>query len=244
VILISEGVPTLGVTAIAKVRLLLADLARDGAMIDVIDLADADGPNEGLEQLSAAAGTTLLTAGDAGGLARRLVEQLLGVSPVVADYASLTVKFNPDAVQAYRLIGHETTTAGGLLAATVESTLLGSQAATVLYEVWLKPEGSPHIANVEVRWRNAAGGDMPPISYDVGWKEFRHSFEEAGLQLQAAAMVAEAAEVLRQSPFAPAPRNRDLREVLAKAEKVNPRLKERLSYQRFLRVLGEAQQAR
>jgi hypothetical protein len=158
---------------------------------------------------------------------------------VVADYTSLRVKFNPDVVQAYRLIGHETTTAGGLLPATVESTLLGAEAATVLYEVWLYPDGPGPVANVEVRWRNAADHEMPAIMYYVSRFEFKPSFAEAPLSLQAAAIAAEAAEVLRQSPFA-SPRNRDLSGVLARAEEVNPRLKERASYQRFLRVLRQA----
>ena len=81
-----------------------------------------------------------------------LVETLTGDSSLVASEAKLNVQFNPKAVAAYRLIGHEATAVGGLLPAAVESDLRVGQEATVLFEVWLYPNNEDDVAVVRLHW--------------------------------------------------------------------------------------------
>jgi hypothetical protein len=81
------------------------------------------------------------------------------------------------------------------------------------------------------------------VRQEIHRSQFKQSWREAALPLQAAVIAAEAAEVLRQSPFAEV-RNRDLRDVLAMAEEVNPLLAKRTSFQRFVQVLQQAEAAR
>ncbi len=161
---------------------------------------------------------------------------------MIADEASLRVTFDPKTVRAYRLLGHEATAVGGLFASPLESTVTAGQAATALYEVWLYPDvagnSDAHVADVEVSWRDAASGRRDGRQQAVRGVQFVPSLAEAALPLQAATIAAEAAEVLRQSPFAG--RSRDLSDVLTLAEEVNPRLAERAAFQRYLEVLREA----
>jgi len=120
--------------------------------------------------------------------------------------------------------------------------MLAGQAATALYELWLEPNGPSLVAEAEVTWVDA-DGRRRAVRQEIHRRQFKPSWREAALPLQAAAIAAEAAEVLRESPFA-ASRNRDLRGVLAQADEVNPRLAERESFQRFLRILRETEQVR
>jgi hypothetical protein len=71
--------------------------------------------------------------------------------------------------------------------------------------------------------------------------QFAPSFAESALSLQAAALAAETAEVLRGSPFVPS-RTRGLQDVLEAADEVNPRLSESPVFQRFLSLVERAEQ--
>lgn len=241
-IIISDGAPAAPRDVAERMHALLDEVAASGVTVDVVDVgASADG-DAGLAQVAAMVGRERWLAKDADELHVQLAQQLTGRSPVIADEAVLRVTFNPRAVRAYRLLGHEATTVGGLLESPVESTVTAGQAATALYEVWLYPDSpdsdNAHVADVEVSWRDAASGRRDVRRQEVRRVQFVPSLSEAPLPLQAATIAAEAAEVLRQSPFAG--RSRDLSDVLALAKEVNPRLGERAAFQRYLEVLREA----
>jgi Ca-activated chloride channel family protein len=173
-----------------------------------------------------------------------LVEALSGRSSLVAEEAALTVTFNPQAVEAYRLLGHERTLVSDLADASVTANLHSSEEASVLYEVWLKPGTENHVADAQVRWRDSATGQMRQSARQpISRLQFALSFEQSPLSLQAAALAAETAEVLRGSPYVKAP-GRGLQDVLSRAERVRPELAERHDFRRFVELLGAAQGVR
>jgi Ca-activated chloride channel family protein len=178
-----------------------------------------------------------------------LVGMLLGASPLAATEVKMHVEFDPKAVAAYRLIGHEATGYGGLLPAAVESDLHVDEEVTVLFEVWLYPNDEDHVGQIRLEWTEPGTGQAkqaPPQR--ISRVQFSTSFEGAPISLQAAAICAETAEILRQSysfavmgprayRYQPKPRN--LEEVRGFARRSNPALRARLEFQRLV-ALAEA----
>jgi hypothetical protein len=241
IVLLADGLPSMPEAVKTQVEQLLGELSAAHVAVDVIDVDDADKPDDSLSELAATCGQALIAARDSDELYRRLVERVCGSSPAIAREASVEIKFNPKTVRAYRLLGHEAVTIGGT-PARIESTFLAGESATVLLEVWLHSSSPADVADVEVHWTDALG-KAHERRQEVRRVQFVPSFREAPLSLQAAAIAAEAAEVLRQSPFSGA-RAGDLRQVLRVAAQVNPRLAERAEYRRFVAVLQQAEQAR
>ena len=123
------------------------------------------------------------------------------------------------------------------------------QWATALYEIRLRPDGGKDVATVELTWR-PPGGDSAQRRTRAGRvrrDQFASLFVQAPLSLQQAALVAETAEILRQSPFAPLPRNsrsRALGRVLELAGQVDTRLYQRPAFVEFVSLVGQAEKAK
>ena len=129
-----------------------------------------------------------------------LVQAVTGVvAPVVRD-VRLSVEFNPKAVWAYRVVGQD-----GSASEWSESP----------QAVFMRP-GETHASLIELRW---APGDEDTVGWaEATWTDergrkrsrrqrisrlqFASSFSQSSADLQTAAMLAEAAQVWRESPFA------------------------------------------
>lgn len=242
-IVFTDSLPAMRADIFAALQQLLGDLDNDGVAIDIVGDPTARQSDAGLARLAAAAGSAVLVADDAAGLHERLVERIADTSPRMAEDAALQIDLNPESVRAYRLLGHEATIAGGTVTAPVPSSMMAGESATALLEIWLHPSGPQHVADVTVTWRDPMTGEAHARQQEVRRVQFVPSFREAPLSLQAAAIAAEAAEVLRGSPFASS-RSRDLSRVLQQADDVNPRLARRPSFQRFVGVLQQVERAR
>jgi hypothetical protein len=176
-----------------------------------------------------------------------LVETLTqGPAPLATD-VSLRIDFNPQGVNAYRLIGHESTAVGGLLPASLEADLHVGEETSVLLEVWLSPNDENDIADVHLSWTDAESGRRHEAPRQrISRVQFATSFEGSPLSLQAAAIAAETAEILRQSfnfvwnesssyRYQPKPNSLDaVSEVVLEA---NPRLSDRPSFRRLVEVV-------
>jgi hypothetical protein len=145
---------------------------------------------------------------------------------------------------AYRLVGHECQTSGGLAPGGVRTDFRAGEEVTALFEVWLRPNNENHVGLAQLRWRDAgAGGGEHSCDAQISRVQFSSSFEGMPLSLQQAAIVAEAAEVLRQSfsfqvigsgGYRYEPKPRDLRHVLAAARRANPRVRDRADFERMM----------
>lgn len=239
IILLTDSLPALPADVSTQVDALVEELLTARIAIDVVDVdSDADAR---LKSFALRCRQSLIVARDADALQRQLVQRITGASPEIAAGATIRLRFNPQSVKAYRLLGHEAIALGGM-PASIESSLLAGESAMVLLEVWLHDSGPSDVATVELQW-NDTDGRRRARHEEVRRVQFVPSLREAALSLQAAAIAAEAAEALRQSPFTLA-RDRDLRPVLQAAEEVNPRLAERPAFRRFVAVLREAERAR
>jgi Ca-activated chloride channel family protein len=242
-VLITDGRAVLPEQTATQLCELLETAANAGLRMTVLDLGDQHAADPMLAQLAAAGRGDVRPAPTAEKIRWALVETMTGRSPVMAADAQLTVTFNPRAVAAYRLIGHEATMLTDLTSATVETDLRCRETASVLYEVWLKPNSDDNVAVAEVTWRDPGSGETKRLRQRVSRLQFAPSWAESPLSLQTAALAAETAEILRESPFTTA-KSRSLQAVLEKAWQVNWQLADRPDFQRFVALVEEIERVR
>lgn len=247
VVLLTDGLAGFGPGTAAKIQQRLADAAGRGIRLDVIDLGQEQEPDPQLASFARSGGGKVHRATSGARLRWALQEIVTGRAQLVAADARLKVTFNPKTVLEYRLLGHEAMAMAGLVPAQPEADFHSGQSATALYEVRLNPKGPQEVARVELTWRDPGQSKLQRVSRTVHRKNFGSSFVDARVSLQEAALVAEAAEVLRKSPYALSFRespSTGLARVLRLAERVDTRLYERPTFVDFVSLLEQAEKAK
>jgi Ca-activated chloride channel family protein len=238
VVLVTEGQIGVSREDAETIEEFVRMAAQQGLQLNVVDTAQHEEFPIYLEQLAAAGGGQVRRGGTADQIHWALVESLLGRSPVVASQASLSLKFNPEAVAQYRLLGHEPALMGIAAPDSRASELRCLETATVLYEVWLRPNDVDDVATAEVSWTDARTGAARQRQQRISRLQFASSFREAAPSLQAATVAAQTAELLRGSPFAKdGPRGFD--KVFRVASSVDPQVAEQPSFERFAAFLRQ-----
>lgn len=249
-VLVTASHGALTQTAADRLHPLVAAAHAQGLRLDVLDLSGEAEADPRLTRLAQAAGGHGRCVRSVADIRWALLETVTGEASLVATEARLQVAFNPKTVAAYRLIGHESLALGGLLPTAVTADVRVGEEATALFELWLYPQGEEELAVATLQWTDPRTGEprrLPPQR--ISTLQFATSFEGSPLPLQAAALAAEAGEILRQSytfelplpgvyRFRPKPRT--LQEVLQMAHQVSSPLAERPEFQRFLAILNQA----
>ena len=247
VLLLTDGLAEFGAGTAEKIEQQLADAVEQGILLDVIDLGEEREPDSQWADFARSGGGKVHPASNAEQLRWALWEIVSGQSQLVAADARLKVTFNPRTVLEYRLLGHEAKAMAGLMPAHPEADFHAGQSATALYEMRLGSGGPPEVAAVELSWREPGRGKPQMLSSTIRRGQFGTSFVEAPLSLQEAALVAEAAEVLRQSPYAVTSGDSPslgLARVLQLAGQVDTRLYQRPSFVDFVLLVEQAARAR
>lgn len=249
-VLITDSASALGRNESRTVEDMLRETARSNFRFDAFDLQGGTKLDDTLVSLARVTDGLVRSVQTAEQIQWSLVETLTGDSSLVASEAKLHVRFNPKAVAAYRLVGHEATDVGGLLPAAVESDLRVGEEATVLFEVWLYPNDEDDVGVVKLDWTAPDSGRPERLPEQrISRVQFATSLEGAPICLQAAAIAAETGEILGQSfNFAVAsqntyhyrPKPRSLETVLMATRHVNPRLAGRPDFQRFVSLVERA----
>ena len=226
----------------------MAEAAGHGTPLHVVDLSQQKEPDPQLQKFAAAAHGAVHAAANADQVRWALREVMTGQSQLVARDAQLRVTFNPKAVLEYRLLGHEATLLAGLLPEHPQADFHDGQSATALYEVRLAPGAGGEIASAELTWYD---GDQPRpegqrhAQQHIELPQFAGSFGQSAASLQAAALVAETAEVLRKSFFVRTQRAAvALARVWELAAQVDSRLSQCPSFREFVAVVQEARNAK
>ena len=202
-VLLTDGMGWIDPSAAAHVKDLLKQTVAAGLSWTVVDVRPDEIPDPRLEEIALIGGRAVRHAQTGHAIDRELREALAGRPDVVASGVSIKVKFNPDAIESYRLIGHDPTLVGGMVSGPLAADLRSDEAATALYEVELKPDGADLVATVEVSWHEPGTEAVHHLVQPVGRLQFAPSWMETPLSLQLATLAAETAEVLRGSYFAP-----------------------------------------
>jgi Mg-chelatase subunit ChlD len=238
-VLITDSQAHLPPATLARLQGLLA-VARDaGVRLDVIDLSDRGAVDPVLHQWAQNTGGDVRPVNTSRQLACSLTEALAGGSPVVAFDAKLTLQFNPRAVAAYRLIGHEANALADVTPVAALADLAAGEAATALVELWLRPGDEDDVGHAELTWRDA-DGQPQRIGQRISRLQFAPTLAESALSLQQAAVASEIGqslrgtrEALREIGQRPAG-GRGLASVLELAGRVHPQVRQRPDLQRIL----------
>ena len=242
VILASDGVANVGVT---DAQGILDEIRRDAdAGIQLVTVGFGMGNyNDVLLEQLADDGDGFYAYVDQLDEARRLfVEDLTGTLQSVALDARVQVEFNPDAVEAYRLIGFENRAIDDddFRDDDVEAGAIGAgHASTALYALRLERDAGwdARLATVSLRWTDPESRRADELAEDVYGSDLADSFRATEPAFQLDALVAAAAERFRDSRWG---RRYDLRDVLDVADQVARDLPETAQTDDFLSLLERA----
>ena len=108
---------------------------------------------------------------------------------------------------------------------------------TALYEIKLNPDAAGKIATVYLRWKNPDSLNSLETSQDFYTNQMASSFTRADPHFQWSVIVAEYAEILRDSYWA---QDKSLGSVLNQAQQVSERLSEDENVSEFMGLLHQA----
>jgi Ca-activated chloride channel family protein len=239
VVVFSDAPAVTAEGARTRIRSRLAQLAEARIGVTLFDLSLGAAADSELSSFASAARSKLRSVDSAGEIRSVLNEIALGRSAVVARDVELTVRFNPRSVAGYRLLGHEATF--GLPTAPAKVVLRAGEAATALFEITLRGSGPNDVATAELEWIDAATGKKELRTQPIARVQFANSLAESAVPLQAAAVAAEAAEVIRGTRAASAGHSLD--RVLDVAASVHARLRAQQEFRRLVEVVELAQAA-
>ncbi len=246
VVLLTDGTAVLDRMTAEQIEERLAEYASQGRLLEVVDLGQESQPDRLLLTLAEAGGGRVRRAASAEQIGWALAEILSGRPQQVAADVRLSVTFNPQTVVAWRLFGHEPSAITGLMPAEPECDFYAGQSATALYELRLRPSGGDLVAMVELEWQSPGGQTQRKTVRRVRKSDFALSFAQSPPPLQQAALYAQAAEILRRSPFARLPGGSPvlaLKAIRQLAEQVDTQVREQEAFVEFLGLLDEASQA-
>lgn len=250
IVLLTDGQAELGRGTAELIEQRLGEAAGRQVLLDVIDLGRGEEVDRQLASFAEAGGGKIRHAANADQVRWAMLEILTGRSQLVAADVQLRVTFNPKTVLEYRLLGHEADLAG-LNPADPQADFHAGQSATALYEVRLKKGGSgsrgAEVASVELTYRAPTDGQSRTLTRRLRRNQFASTFLQSPLSLQQAVLVAQAAEVLRKSPFGRVPEGRvrpggrSLALVLELAGQVDTQLRERRWFVEFVSLVERAE---
>ncbi len=220
VILASDGVANVGLTDAGSILREIADDAAAGIELVSIGVGMGNYNDVLLEQL-ANHGDGFYAYINGPDEARELfVEGLTGTLQAVALDAKVQVSFDPDVVAEYRLLGYENRAVAdeNFRDPGVDAGAIGAgHAVTALYAIRLRDDlaESDDLGTVRLRWTEPGGQDESRTSRDITTRDIASSFGRTDATFKLDAIVAAAAEVLRDSPYA---ESYDLRDVVEVAD--------------------------
>lgn len=240
VILCSDGVANLGETDAGSIWNEISEYAGKHITLTTVGFG-MDNYNDVLMEQLADKGNGFYAYVDDLQEARRLfIENLTSTLQVIALDARVQVDFNPEVVSRYRLIGFENRDIADedFRNDRVKAGQVGAgHSVTALYEVKLNPEARGQIATVYLRWKDPDSLKSIETSASFSTEGMAASFNRTDPHFQWSVLVAEYAEVLRDSYWA---KNISLASVQREAERVSSRLMEDEDASEFVSLVRQA----
>ena len=205
VILCSDGVANVGETGPEAILEEIQHYVEEGVTLTTIGFG-MDNYNDVLMEQLADNGDGFYAYVDDMREARRIfIDQITGTLQTIARDAKVQVAFNPEVVMRYRLVGFENRAIADdeFRDNSVDAGEIGAgHSVTALYEVKLYPEAYGNIATVFMRWQDPDTRQVVELSKDFSTSELARYFEYADPYFQRSVIVAEYAEILKDSYWA------------------------------------------
>jgi Ca-activated chloride channel family protein len=205
VILCSDGVANVGNTGPDKILESIREHASQGIQLTTVGFGMGNYNDVLMEQL-ADDGDGFYAYVDTQEEAEKLfVNDLTGTLQAIAMDAKVQVEFNPEVVTRFRLIGYENRALedDDFRDDTVDAGEIGAgHSVTALYEVKLEDNAEGNMATVFLRWQDPDTQEVIEISRSIRSSDLSTSFSETSRTFKLAVLVAEFAEILRESYWA------------------------------------------
>jgi Ca-activated chloride channel family protein len=207
VILCSDGVANVGNTGPDSIMEQIRDYAERGIYLTTVGFGMGNYNDVLMEQLADNGDGFYAYVDTLKEAERVFVHDLTSTLQVIAKDAKIQVDFNPAVVSRYRLIGYENRDVADedFRNDAVDAGEIGvGHSVTALYECKFHPEASESdpAMTVYVRYEAPDTGEVTEINRSIAKADFAPSFQDASSRFQLAAVVAEYAEILRESYWA------------------------------------------
>ena len=173
---------------------------------------------------------------------RIFVDNLTGMLQVIAKDTKVQVDFNPEVVSRYRLLGYENRRVADsdFRNDTVDAGEVGAgHTVTALYELKLHRDAEGQLATVYLRYEDPNTGEVNEISREFNRVQLTAAWEEASPHFKLDTVVAEYAEVLRESYWA---QDSSLKDVRRMADRVSEFFTDDSDVAEFVSLVNRAEQ--
>ena len=240
VLLLSDGVGNVGRTGADSILEQIRDHVDDGVTLTTIGFGMGNYNDILMEQL-ANDGDGSYHYVDSLTEARRLfVDNLVGTLQNIAKDTKVQVDFDPEVVRSYRLLGYENRDVKDedFRDDSVDAGEVGAgHSVTALYEIKLHEDVDGDLAKVHVRYEDPDSSEVSEIEREFRSSDLVTDFEDASASFQLSAVVAEYAEILRESYWA---REGSLDAVSAQAGRVLRQMPEDTDVAEFAALVAQA----
>ena len=207
VIVLSDGVANVGSTGSESILATIKDYVDEGVTLTTVGFGMGNYNDVLMEQLANDGNGTYHYVDTLAEARRLFVENLTGTLQYIAQDAKIQVEFDAETVRSYRLLGYENRDVADedFRNDEVDAGEVGAgHTVTALYEIKINDDVSDDdiLATVRVRYENPDSGVVSEISQTVTKGDLSTEFTEAPARYQFSAVVAEFAELLRQSYWA------------------------------------------
>ena len=242
VLLLSDGVGNVGRTGSDSILKQIREHVDEGVTLTTVGFGMGNYNDILMEQLANDGDGTYHYVDSLTEARRVFVDNLVGTLQNIAKDTKVQVDFDPDVVRSYRLLGYENRDIEDedFRDDTVDAGEVGAgHSVTALYEVKLHEDADGTLATVQVRYADPDSGEVTEIKQALESSDLASEFHEASPSFQLSAVVAEYAEILRESFWA---REGSLDSVAAEAERVLRLMPEETDVAELTALIGQAVQ--
>jgi hypothetical protein len=207
IVLFTDGAANLGDANPARLADKIKALRQKGLAFDIAGIGTSELNDRLLGELARHGNGRYSVAGAEADADGSFARQLAGAFRPAAENVKVQVRFNPQRVGKYKLLGfeeHRLKTEDFRNDAVDAAELAAEEAGVALYQVEPLADGSGEIGEVSVRFRDAASGQMVERSWTITYEASAPAFDQAAPSLQLAGLAMLAAEKLRGGPLADA----------------------------------------
>jgi Ca-activated chloride channel homolog len=244
VILCSDGVANVGETEADSILEEIDRHVAKGVTLTTIGFG-MDNYNDTLMEQLADNGNGFYAYVDDRDEARKLfIDEITGTLQTIALDAKVQVEFNSEVVKSYRLVGYENRALDDdeFRDNTVDAGEIGAgHSVTALYEVKLFSNANGRIATVFMRWEDPDTHQVVEISQDFYANQLAYDFRESNPYFQRAVVVAEYAEILKDSYWA---EESSMDDVYDEARRINEYLYRDDAMEEFVDLVHDARRLR
>ena len=209
VILFSDGIANVGETGAEAIIERIQRSVDKGVTLTTVGVGKDDFNDALMEQLANDGNGTYYYMDNISVARRIFVDELTSTLQVIAKDAKIQVEFNRDVVSRYRLLGYENRRIADedFRDDTVDAGEIGADhSVTALYELKFHDDAWGRIGTVRIRYQHPGASadtkEVIEVSRDIRQDQLANRFQSASPGFQLAAVVAEYAEILRESYWA------------------------------------------